>query len=107
MSTLTSRTTRTRSAPAPHRVLRLERQRLRFLLAQPASIPGAPKEVEAELATEGLLDHVTVAPAGAGRAHLDRTEHLVIDRERGSHLGIDASSHHRISRHASRRPGGG
>jgi len=58
-----------------------------LLLAEIVAGPEPVEKVEAELASQRLLDHLAVGSSGPGGAHLDGSQHVLVDRQRGARLG--------------------
>jgi hypothetical protein len=63
-------------------------------LVEITALPEAVEQVKPEFSSQRLLDYLAVALPAAGTTHLDRSQNLVVNRQRGSylrHLGIIAS----------------
>ena len=87
---------RAHSAPGASRlVLCLDGERDGLVFRQVVALPEPVEQVEAELASQHLLDHLAVALPRPRAAHLDGAEDLRVDRQRRARLrrlGITASS---------------
>jgi hypothetical protein len=78
----TARTQRRRGGA----VLRFDGERERLVLTDVVALPETLEQVEAELATQRVLDHFAVTLASASAANLHRPQYVLVDRQRRPHL---------------------
>ena len=67
-------------------MLRLHGQRHRLVLTEIGRLPRAAEDIEPELLTDGLLDHIAVAPTEPSRAHPHCAQNVLINSQRRPHL---------------------
>lgn len=68
-------------------MLSLDGKRNRLLFGKRRPSPEPVEQVESELAPQGVLDDLTVALSGSGRAHLYRPKDVFVDRQGRPNLG--------------------